>query len=119
MEGRLGFGPSGSNTHTGCCDEAVRGHCRLALQPRVGGTLMSPCPCRERLQGLLAEQLSDTQRQVVEAHVEVCVCCQQLLAILAGTFPRGERLSRPAAPSGDEPSPAFLARLQRALPRPP
>jgi serine/threonine protein kinase len=48
---------------------------------------MGDCPSHTLLQELLAEQLPDSQREALEAHVEVCSVCQQTLERL--TEPRG------------------------------
>jgi serine/threonine-protein kinase len=44
---------------------------------------MSGCPSREQLALLLAEQLSDVERDSVEGHAEECATCQGLLEQLA------------------------------------
>jgi tetratricopeptide (TPR) repeat protein len=44
---------------------------------------MSPCPSREQLRRLLAEQLADAELRAVETHVETCPACQQTLARLS------------------------------------
>jgi hypothetical protein len=78
----------------------------------------SRCPAPGVLEGLLAERLSGTERDRVEAHVECCAPCQEHLARLSARAP-----CPVAPPSGcqDEPDPepdeAFLRRL-RAMPPP-
>jgi hypothetical protein len=41
---------------------------------------VSTCPSRDQLQQLLAEQLSDTVRALLEDHVEACAACAEVLA---------------------------------------
>jgi serine/threonine protein kinase len=48
---------------------------------------MADCPSQALLQRLLEEELLDPQREALEAHVETCAACQQLLERL--TKPRG------------------------------
>ena len=80
---------------------------------------VSGCPSAEDLERLLSEDLSDTDRTAVEAHVETCADCQQRL----------ERWSRPprnspGRPAGlttsnlpqDDASEAFLNRLRQIPP---
>jgi serine/threonine protein kinase/lipopolysaccharide biosynthesis regulator YciM len=43
---------------------------------------MSLCPTTEQLRLLLAEQLTDDERESMEAHIEGCALCQQLLVEL-------------------------------------
>jgi formylglycine-generating enzyme required for sulfatase activity len=44
---------------------------------------MIPCPSREQLQELLAEQLSEPLRETIEDHVEACAACAEVLAGLS------------------------------------
>ncbi|HMF12942.1 MAG TPA: hypothetical protein VKE94_11570 [Gemmataceae bacterium] len=48
---------------------------------------MNPCPTRDVLRRLLAEQLCDEERADVEAHVVGCLACQDTLGELAGGAP--------------------------------
>jgi WD40 repeat protein len=41
---------------------------------------MRPCPSREQLEQLLAEELRPQAREVIEVHVEHCAACQEVLA---------------------------------------
>jgi WD40 repeat protein len=78
---------------------------------------MNPCPTRDELRLLLAEQLCDEERADVEAHVEGCPACQEMLAELAG--------GAPDTPTGlpstcgravrFEPAPEFLRQLEQGL----
>src|SRR5262245_45169054 len=43
---------------------------------------MSPCITPEQFQRLLAEEMDDSERATVEAHVEACPQCEQQLACL-------------------------------------
>jgi WD40 repeat protein/serine/threonine protein kinase len=43
---------------------------------------MNPCIPPEQLQRLLAEQLSETERKVLDAHVDACARCQETLVRL-------------------------------------
>src|SRR5262245_5956924 len=43
---------------------------------------MNRCPSREQLHQLLEDQLSEAVRAAVDAHVEGCRACQELLAYL-------------------------------------
>jgi hypothetical protein len=77
----------------------------------------SQCPAPAVLEGLLAERLSDAERDRVETHVESCAACQEHLRRLSD-----RPLSPVAPPSGSrvepdaEPDEAFLRRLQAVLP---
>ncbi len=57
---------------------------------------MTPCPGRELLERLLAEQLAQPERAAVEAHVEGCAACQLALDQMSGSLagPRGGQRSR-------------------------
>jgi hypothetical protein len=78
------------------------------------GALARQCPPPDELDRLLAEQLSDAERNAVEAHVESCTSCQAWLDGRVGT---PETLMRPI-PEGHrqattpQPDAAFLARLR-------
>src|SRR5262245_49192223 len=50
---------------------------------------MNPCPGRDQLQRLLAEELPPADGAAVEAHVEGCGECQEALAFMAGPAPPG------------------------------
>jgi WD40 repeat protein/tRNA A-37 threonylcarbamoyl transferase component Bud32 len=50
---------------------------------RQGGGNMSPCPGREQLVRLLAEQVDAQERALLEVHVESCAACQLVLGQLA------------------------------------
>ena len=79
----------------------------------------SGCPSAEDLERLLSEELSDTDRTAVEAHVETCADCQQRLERLVTPT---AQLTRPPAclttsnlPQ-DDASEAFLNRLRQIPP---
>ena len=48
---------------------------------------MGKCPTPESLESLLHEQVSDAERERIEAHVEDCAACQETLHDLALTTP--------------------------------
>jgi WD40 repeat protein/serine/threonine protein kinase len=75
---------------------------------------MSPCPSREQLALLLAEQLGDPETRQVEAHLESCPRCQDVLAELCG--PTSRAPAGGGLTSADEPNPHFLHLLKQALP---
>jgi eukaryotic-like serine/threonine-protein kinase len=82
---------------------------------------MTLCAGHEQLELLLAEQLAEPERGMVEAHVEGCAACQQALGRMAGG-PGGRSGERP--PAGGRPprqplGTALLQRLEEALPGPP
>jgi Putative zinc-finger len=79
---------------------------------------MNDCPPVERLRHLLAEQLNDTDRDEVEAHVEGCAACQQVLEELAGAFAGEGAGQGPGAEgsSGHEPRSPFWHRLALSKP---
>src|SRR5437870_1939800 len=52
---------------------------------------MNSCPVPELLERLLAEQLAESERAAVVAHVEGCASCP---ALLAGTHASAEELAR-------------------------
>ena len=56
---------------------------------------VSGCPSAEDLERLLSEELSDTDRTAVEAHVETCADCQQRLERLVTPT---AQLTRPPRP---------------------
>jgi serine/threonine-protein kinase len=79
---------------------------------------MNHCITPEQFQRLLAEQLNPAERQALEAHVEVCTPCEQMLARLLEDSPDGPagvegRLLR-LDPSASTPKSAedFLRRLK-------
>src|SRR5947199_10860358 len=75
---------------------------------------MHSCPAPHQLEELLDELLNDLQRSGVEAHVEACPVCQQVLERLAAAEDGG-RSSRP--PQGPDPLDAtFLRHLKRLFP---
>ncbi len=53
-----------------------------------------PCPAGERLRLLLAERLTEPERDAVELHVEGCAGCQQSLRRLAADPITEARLAR-------------------------
>jgi WD40 repeat protein/formylglycine-generating enzyme required for sulfatase activity/tetratricopeptide (TPR) repeat protein/tRNA A-37 threonylcarbamoyl transferase component Bud32 len=73
---------------------------------------VNDCPAREQLARLLAEQLPGPEAGRVEAHVQGCAGCQQILDALAGGGLTG--LGPPAPAPG--PRPEFLLRLRRGGP---
>jgi hypothetical protein len=82
---------------------------------------MNPCPSTEQLRQLLAEQLSDADRDGVETHVEGCTACQGTLEVLTGALaPEGGRPEGGVEGcSRHEPDNGFLRRLGRRSPRAP
>jgi hypothetical protein len=81
---------------------------------------MNCCLSREKLVLLLAEQPDESEFGPVEAHLEACPRCQEVLAGLRGspcTLAQA-RLGPNGPPRGDEPSPHFLERLKQAVPGP-
>ncbi len=81
---------------------------------------MRPCPPPEALQTLLAELPRGPEADTLVLHVETCRRCQDRLEHL--TSVANQSVVRPAPAVGPEPPPQprpeFLARLQRAAPRP-
>src|SRR5262245_13178542 len=78
---------------------------------------MNPCPTREELSGLLAEQVGGPRRDTLEAHVEGCPVCQDLLASLANEADWGGGLRpRHDRPALSEAGADFLQELQQAPP---
>jgi WD40 repeat protein len=79
---------------------------------------MSECPSREQLALLLAEQLGESETGRVEAHLEACPRCQEVLAGLCGSplTPPQARPGPDGPPRGDGPSPHFFERLKQAVP---
>ena len=43
------------------------------------GCVDAPCPTKNRLESLLADSLDPNERPAIEAHVEACPACQQIL----------------------------------------
>jgi hypothetical protein len=81
----------------------------------VSEAIQNPCPPREQLSLLLAEQLTSPESAVVEAHVQDCSRCQDTLAELCGEPLTG---GNPVSPIGDyDPGSAFVARLREAVPQ--
>jgi serine/threonine protein kinase len=82
---------------------------------------MNACPSSEQLRQLLAEQLSDADRDGVEAHVEGCPACQATLEELTGALTPGGRRPEGEAEgcSRPEPDSGFLRRLGRRSPKAP
>jgi hypothetical protein len=86
------------------------------------GAVAGRCPPPDELDRLLAEQLSDAERDAVEAHVESCSSCQSWLdgrvgtpATLIGPAPNAQ-----APEPTPQPAAAFLDRLkQLSSPGPP
>jgi serine/threonine protein kinase len=79
------------------------------------GAVAGQCPPLDELDRLLAERLSDAERDAVEAHVESCSSCQQWLDSRVGTpatltVPVPDESRQDPVP---EPDPAFLDRLKR------
>jgi hypothetical protein len=79
------------------------------------GAVASHCPPPDQLDRLLAEQLSDPERDAVEAHVERCSACQERLdrrvgppAALSVTWFGGDRGGAPPEPDDD-----FLEQLKQ------
>jgi WD40 repeat protein/tRNA A-37 threonylcarbamoyl transferase component Bud32 len=70
---------------------------------------MTRCPSSELLQQLLADRLSGPEAEALEAHVEVCSSCQQVLEEWTGgaTETRGGE-----PPALEESGAAFLRRLE-------
>jgi eukaryotic-like serine/threonine-protein kinase len=77
---------------------------------------MSSCPSRERLAGLLADELGTADRDAVARHVEGCLLCQDALARLTG-IPEAEIWLRaehpPRGPADEEET---VGRLKRLVP---
>jgi WD40 repeat protein/serine/threonine protein kinase len=65
---------------------------------------MKPCPSPERLADLLADRLAGADADAVEAHVEACAACRQVLERLT-------RAARARKPATSEPGESFLHRL--------
>jgi tRNA A-37 threonylcarbamoyl transferase component Bud32 len=75
---------------------------------------MSPCPSPEQLSRLLAEQLADPDRDLVEGHVQDCARCQDTLARMCATIaPSPTGLLDSDDP---QPSPEFIRRLMDSVP---
>jgi WD40 repeat protein/tRNA A-37 threonylcarbamoyl transferase component Bud32 len=72
---------------------------------------MTPCPSSLALRGLLADGLSGSEADAVEAHVEACAACQQRLEELTGTARTAPEPEGRAGSGGD-----FLRRLEQAPP---
>jgi eukaryotic-like serine/threonine-protein kinase len=83
----------------------------------VGGNL-PPCPSRERLAQLLAEQLFGPEVDQIEGHVESCARCQQTLGDLSDGDLTGTGSKPPHHRStlSDEPRPEFLLFLGQVDP---
>src|SRR6516164_6938377 len=62
---------------------------------------MSPCPNREQLRQLFADQLNATDRATLEAHVEGCAACQDSLARLSDEGSAGTPPPPVAVPESD------------------
>ncbi len=81
---------------------------------------MKPCPPPEALQTLLADLPGGPETDTLALHVEACLRCQDRLEQL--TSAANHSVARPTAAHDSEgppqPRPGFLARLQRAVPRP-
>jgi WD40 repeat protein/serine/threonine protein kinase/tetratricopeptide (TPR) repeat protein len=89
---------------------------------------MSDCPAQEQLALLLAEQLSGLEAGRIEAHVQTCGRCQEMLHELSGGdvvargagFQPAGRAGRletcPTPGAGPEPRPEFLRQLREAAP---
>src|SRR5438105_2098976 len=73
--------------------------------------MMSVCPSRMVLEGLLAETLGERERSDAWAHIETCPRCQGALEeIMKRSDPEGlARIDDPPAPL---PAPGFLSRLK-------
>jgi serine/threonine protein kinase len=74
---------------------------------------MSPCPGPEQLRQLLADGLSGSEAEAVEAHVEACAACQQRLEELTGNA-AAPTVLEPAC--RDDSGGDFLRRLEQAPP---
>jgi hypothetical protein len=86
---------------------------------------MNRCPSLEQLQRLLADQLSGSEAETLERHVESCAACQQALEQLttagAASPTRPWELGAAGAPEpqparGDGPDVAFVRQLEQAVP---
>ncbi len=66
---------------------------------------MNPCPSREQLERLLADQLSALERPQVEAHLEQCPHCEQVLEQLTADSVLQPRHSPEKSPEPVAPSP--------------
>ncbi len=77
-------------------------------------TDLTPCPPIDDLERLLAEALSASERDAVEAHVEACTLCQDQLTRLSATNVHSV-IPVVAGPVGADPEPeaAFLERLRQ------
>jgi serine/threonine-protein kinase len=71
---------------------------------------MSCCPSLEQLQHLLADRLSESETDAIEAHLETCASCQRLLDRLTGQSTGVE------APESTTLQPGFLHRLVKTPP---
>jgi formylglycine-generating enzyme required for sulfatase activity len=58
------------------------------------GKAVNRCPSREQLQELLAENLSEDARVLIEDHVEVCAACAEVLAGLSDSTDDWQHLRR-------------------------
>jgi WD40 repeat protein len=74
---------------------------------------MNACPVPEQFRQLLAEELSDAEREQIESHVGSCAACQELLAKLRGNFALEEQQTRARGQSWSqrETESSFLRRL--------
>ncbi len=84
---------------------------------------MTACPSDRLLQLLVADELSMTEREPLEGHVEVCPHCQEILERLTGPgpdLPSGSwrKPGREGTPTEATAGPHldFLAALARSLP---
>jgi hypothetical protein len=78
---------------------------------------LSACPSARVLERLLAEELTGSERDTVETHVEVCVSCQgQLETLVAPTLPQGVPADMNPSKSEPEPGRGFLSRLRELSP---
>jgi WD40 repeat protein len=74
---------------------------------------MNACPVPEQLRQLLAEELSDAEREQIESHVESCAACKELLAKLTGNLASDEQqtIARGQSRSWHMTDRSFLGRL--------
>jgi CHAT domain-containing protein len=79
----------------------------------------TPCPPVNDLERLLAEALSDSERDAVETHVEACTLCQDQLTRLSATNVHSV-IPVVAGPAAVDPEPegAFLERLRQLAQNP-
>src|SRR5271165_7488686 len=75
---------------------------------------MQPCPTREQLEQLLAQDLGEADRAALEGHVEKCASCQRALEELTGDCELESWRRQHASGGEDDPSPndGFLGQVK-------